>query len=174
MLTGSDLLNKVKELGDVSKSELVRECGYVSTKKDGSERLNFTAFYEAVLEAKGMLLSGKSSGKSRGRSLSFITRVQFNGNLMVGKAYTAQLGLQPGDEFEIKLGRKQIRLIPLSEKEFEASEMNPHIESLHDEETETEEEIMEQTENKTEVESWTFEEVPTMSIEMVEPEPLTV
>jgi len=38
--------------------------------------------------------------------------VQFNGNLLVGKAYTAQLGLQPGDEFEIKLGRKQITLIP--------------------------------------------------------------
>ena len=45
MLTGPDLLAKVKELGDVSKSELVRECGYLSTKKDGSERLNFTAFY---------------------------------------------------------------------------------------------------------------------------------
>ena len=47
MLTGSDLLAKVKELGDVSKSDLVRECGYVSNKKDGGERLNFTAFYEA-------------------------------------------------------------------------------------------------------------------------------
>lgn len=32
--------------------------------------------------------------------------------LLVGKAYTAQLGLQSGDEFEIKLGKKQIRLIP--------------------------------------------------------------
>ncbi|MFN9907753.1 MAG: AbrB family transcriptional regulator, partial [bacterium] len=29
MLTGADLLSKVKELGDVSKSELVRSCGYV-------------------------------------------------------------------------------------------------------------------------------------------------
>jgi len=56
MLTGSDLLAKVKELGDVSKSELVRACGYVSTKKNGSERLNFTAFYEALLEAKGLIL----------------------------------------------------------------------------------------------------------------------
>ena len=35
MLTGSELLAKVKELGDVSKSELVRSCGYVSTKKIG-------------------------------------------------------------------------------------------------------------------------------------------
>ena len=31
MLTGSELLAKVKELGDVSKSDLVRSCGYVST-----------------------------------------------------------------------------------------------------------------------------------------------
>ena len=98
-LTGADLLAKVKELGDVSKSDLVRSCGYVSTKKDGTERLNFTAFYEALLEAKGMNLG---SGGGRG-----------------GKAYTAQLGLEPGDEFEIKLGRKQIKLIPLGAAEEE-------------------------------------------------------
>ena len=48
-LTGSELLAKVKELGDVGKSEIVRSCGYVSSKKDGGERLNFTAFYEALL-----------------------------------------------------------------------------------------------------------------------------
>ncbi|MEB3354094.1 MAG: AbrB family transcriptional regulator [Cyanobacteriota bacterium] len=120
MLTGSDLLAKVKELGDVSKSELVRSCGYVSSKKDGSERLNFTAFYEALLEAKGLSFgdSGKGRGKG-GRKLSFTTKVQFNGNLLVGKAYTAQLGLQPGDEFEIKLGRKQIQLLPLGASEDE-------------------------------------------------------
>ena len=51
MLTGSELLAKVKELGDVSKSDLVRACGYVSDKKAGGDRLNFTAFYEALLEA---------------------------------------------------------------------------------------------------------------------------
>ena len=121
MLTGSDLLAKVKELGDVSKSELVRSCGYVSTKKDGSERLNFTAFYEALLEAKGVSL-GEGGGKGRGkggRKLSYTTKVQFNGNLLVGKAYTAMLDLQPGDEFEIKLGRKQIKLIPLGSADDE-------------------------------------------------------
>jgi hypothetical protein len=45
--------------------------------------------------------------------------VQFNGNLMVGKAYTAMLDLKPGDEFEIKLGRKQIRLAPLGASDDE-------------------------------------------------------
>jgi hypothetical protein len=122
MLTGTELLAKVKELGDVSKSDLVRSAGYVSTKKDGTERLNFTAFYEALLEAKGMHFGAGSSsgGKGKpGRSLSYATKIQFNGNLMVGKAYTAQLGLEPGDEFEIKLGRKQIQLIPLGAAEEE-------------------------------------------------------
>ena len=72
MITGTELLAKVEELGDVSKSELVRECGYVSTKKDGSERLNFTAFYEALLGAKGVSLGtdagGRRSDADRGRA----------------------------------------------------------------------------------------------------------
>jgi len=72
----------------------VRAAGYVSTKNDDSKRLDFTAFYGALLEAKGVSLGDG------------------NGNLLVGKAYTAQLDLNHGNEFEIKLGRKQIRLIP--------------------------------------------------------------
>jgi len=104
MLTGADLLAKVKELGDASKSDIVRACGYVSSKKDGAERLN----------AKGVDFGSASAKVGKGgRKLSFTTKVQFNGNLMVGKAYTALLDLKPGDEFEIKLGRKQIRLAPL-------------------------------------------------------------
>ena len=118
MLTGSDLLNKVKDLGDVSKSDLVRVCGYVSHKKDGGERLNFTAFYEALLDAKGVSLGSGGVGGvggvgKGGRKLSYVATVQGNGNLLIGKAYTALLDLTPGDEFEIKLGRKQIRLTPV-------------------------------------------------------------
>ena len=115
VLAGPELLAKVKELGDASKSDLVRAAGYVSTMKGGAERLNFTAFYEALLEAKGVNLGEGSSraAKRPGRHLSYATKVQFNGNLMVGKAYTALLDLKPGDEFEIKLGKKQIRLVPV-------------------------------------------------------------
>ena len=119
MLTGSDLLAKVKDLGDVSKSDLVKACGYVSTKKDGGERLNFTAFYEALLEAKGVNLAvGGAAGVGKGgRKPSYTAKVQGNGNLLVGKAYTAMLELNPGDEFTIKLGKKAIRLIPAGETE---------------------------------------------------------
>ncbi len=63
-LTGKELLEKVESLGDVSKSDLVRECGYVGTKKDGGERLYFTAFYEALLEAKGVSRSAGNSEDS--------------------------------------------------------------------------------------------------------------
>ena len=98
----------------MSKTDLATACGYVSKKKDGSDRVNFTAFYEALLNAKGIDLGGGSAGIGKGgRKLSYIATVQGNGNLLMGKAYTAMLELNPGDEFEIKLGRKQIRLIPV-------------------------------------------------------------
>jgi hypothetical protein len=92
---------------------VVRTCGYVSSKKDGGERLNFTAFYEALLETMCVSL-GMNGGNGKGqagRSLSYIAKVQGNGNLLVGMAYTGLLDLNPGDEFEIKLGKKQIKLI---------------------------------------------------------------
>ena len=60
MLTGADLLAKVQGLGGVSKTDLATQCGYVSKKKDGSDRVNFTAFYEALLNAKGVKLRDSS------------------------------------------------------------------------------------------------------------------
>jgi hypothetical protein len=65
-------------------------------------------------EGKGVSLGdGGGNGKGKGgRKLSYVATVQGNGNLLVGKASMAMLDLRPGDEFEIKLGRKQIRLIP--------------------------------------------------------------
>ena len=121
MLTGTELLAKVKDLGDVSKSDLATACGYVSDKKDGGQRVNFTAFYEALLNAKGIDLGpggGAGIGKG-GRKLSYTAKVQGNGNLLIGKAYTAMLDLNPGDEFDIKLGKKAIRLIPAGGSEEE-------------------------------------------------------
>ena len=117
MLTGSDLLAKYKEVEGLSVEEQCRACGYVSTKSNGDSRSNYTAYYKALLEAKGMKLGGGNSSKvgKGGRKLSYIATVQGNGNLLIGKAYTALLDLKAGDEFEIKLGRKQIRLLPTEE-----------------------------------------------------------
>ena len=62
-LTGEDLLAKLQELGELSKSELCRECGYVHTerKEDGTERLAFTDFFTAILDAKGETLDDKNA-----------------------------------------------------------------------------------------------------------------
>ena len=56
--------------------------------------------------------AGRGTGKG-GRKLGYTTKIQFIGNLLVGKAYTAMLDLQPGDKFEIKLRKKQIHLVPV-------------------------------------------------------------
>lgn len=102
MLTGVELLAKVKELGDCNKSDLVRACGYVK-----GDKLCFTQFYEALLEAKGVKLAAT---KKAGRKLSYKTKVQFNGNLMVGSAYLSEMGFKPGDGFEIKVNRNSVTL----------------------------------------------------------------
>ena len=115
MLTGSDLLAKFKEVEGLSDSEQCRACGYVSTKKNGEHRLKYTAYYKALLEAKGLKMGKNSVVGKGGRKLSYVATVQGNGNLLIGKAYTALLDLKAGDEFEIKLGRKQIRLLPTEE-----------------------------------------------------------
>ena len=117
MLTGSELIAKTKELKGISESERVLACGYVSTKRNGDSRSNYTSYYKALLEAKGMKLGGGNGSKvgKGGRKLSYIATVQGNGNLLIGRAYTALLDLKAGDEFEITLGRKQIRLLPTEE-----------------------------------------------------------
>jgi hypothetical protein len=117
MLTGSELLAFIKENPKLSKSALVRGAGYVSTKKNGAERLNFTAFYQAMLEARGVNLGESEERPAPGRRLSFATKVQFNGNLLIGKAYTARMGLKPGDVFSISLGSRKITIAPFDEAE---------------------------------------------------------
>jgi hypothetical protein len=104
MLTGSDLLAKVKECGDMSKSDLVRACGYVK-----NEKLCFTQFYNALLQAKGVDL-GNDATEPKGRKLSYRAKVQFNGKLLIGDGYMRQMGMEPGDTFKIDVGRKHITL----------------------------------------------------------------
>ena len=55
MLSGNQLLNTVQSLPEASIKELARTCGYISTRKDGTQKLNFTDFYMALLSAKGDL-----------------------------------------------------------------------------------------------------------------------
>lgn len=66
-LVGKDLLDKIKSLGDVSKSELARGCGYYVVDAAGVEKINYTAFFSAILDAKGVSL-GESEEKEASRT----------------------------------------------------------------------------------------------------------
>jgi hypothetical protein len=118
-LTGKDLLKKVKELGHLSKRETARECGYYSLTKDGQVRVNLGEFYDAVLNAKGIQLEPEKASSGRGREASYTVRVHKNGQIVIGSAYTQEMGLQPGDEFQLKLGYKNIRLVKQGEEDSE-------------------------------------------------------
>ncbi len=110
-LTGTALVEKVKELGDLSKEEKAKKCGYYTQTKNGVERVNMMKFLNALIDAEGIELDSSAEGQGRGgRSASYKITVQSNGNLLIGSAYTKKMGLQPGDEFEITLGRKHIHL----------------------------------------------------------------
>lgn len=110
-LTGTDLLDKVRSLGNLSKEEKARACGYYTVTKNGIERVNMMKFLNALIDAEGIELDSTVNGQGRGgRSASYRISVQSNGNLLIGSAYTKRMGLQPGDEFEITLGRKHIHL----------------------------------------------------------------
>lgn len=115
-LIGEELLQKVKELGNLSKDDKAKACGYYTVTKSGSSRVNMMKFLNALIEAEGIQLDVTQNGHGRGgRSASYRITVQTNGNLLIGSTYTKQMGLRPGDEFEITLGRKHIRLKQLGE-----------------------------------------------------------
>ena len=119
-LIGEALIAKVKELDSLSKEDKAKACGYCTVTKNGVERVNMMKFLNALIDAKGVELDGKQNANGRGgRSVSYRISVQSNGNLLIGSAYTTQMGLQPGDEFEISLGRKHIRLTQVGEEEEE-------------------------------------------------------
>ena len=119
-LAGEELLQKVKDLGSASKEDKARECGYFTETKNGVERVNMMKFLNALIDAEGIQLDSAPSANGRGgRSASYRISVQSNGNLLIGSAYTKQMGLKAGDEFLITLGKKHIRLrqVDADEKE---------------------------------------------------------
>jgi hypothetical protein len=116
-LTGKALLQKVKELSDRPRRETAKECGYYTSTKDNQVRVNLTDFYDALLKARGIPLSPDGNKDGRGREPTYMVSVHKNGQIVIGSTYTKEMGLQPGDEFDIKLGYKHIHLIQVDDSE---------------------------------------------------------
>jgi hypothetical protein len=114
-LKGRALLQKVKELSHLPRRETAKQCGYYNQTKTGQTRVNLTEFYDAVLEAKGVPLDPDGGKDGRGREPTYRVSVHKNGQIVIGSTYTQAMGLEPGEEFEIKLGYKHIRLVHIEE-----------------------------------------------------------
>jgi hypothetical protein len=129
--TNEALLKKVEELKGTPKKEMARTLGFVSKTKTGQERVKLASFMNALLEAKGVGFGGSSERDGRGgRSASYRIQVQQNGNLLVGAAYTREMNLEPGTEFEIQLGRKHIKLVKVSSREHPPLDQKASAENL--------------------------------------------
>jgi AbrB-like transcriptional regulator len=113
-LKGKALLQKVKEFSDLTRREKAKRCGYYTVGKNSQDRVNVADFVEALLEAKGIALTPESSKDGRGREPTYRVSVHQNGQMVIGSTYTKGMGLKPGDEFEIKLGYKHIRLVQVN------------------------------------------------------------
>lgn len=110
-LTGKALLQKAKELSHLPQREKAKLCGYYSISRNQRTRINLTEFYLALTAASGIDLGIEAPSKNgRGRERTYRVSVHKNGQIVIGAAYTAQMDLKPGDEFEIKLGYKHIHL----------------------------------------------------------------
>jgi hypothetical protein len=120
-LTGKALLQKIKN-SDLPRRELAKQCGYYTVTNDGESRINLAEFYDAVLVAKGIALEPEASKDGRGREATYRTSVHKNGSIVIGDSYTKEMGLKPGDEFEIRLGYKHIRLIQLDGDKAEVTD----------------------------------------------------
>ena len=130
-LTGIGLLQKIKELSNLPRKEIAKHTGYYRRFKNGKFRVNLTGFYEAVLIAKGVSLNSNYDRNGRDSELGYKITVNKNGQIIIGSAYTKEMGLTEGDEFEIKLGYKHIHLIQTEALGFKQTTLrNPSGERL--------------------------------------------
>lgn len=109
MLTGQELLSFVEANADMDQYEIARGAGYVRVTEKGSERVLINKLSKALLEAKGVTLK---SGKKPGKVAQYMTTVHRTGVVLVGKTYTEQFGIDPGDELKIVVDEDCIRLVP--------------------------------------------------------------
>ena len=98
MLTGSELLAKVKELGQAPRDQIAIACGYV--RKDGKAAM--APFSEALLAAHGLSLPPASTKAKKGKPLSFTAKVAKSGTVPITAGYTKLIGAEPGDHITIE------------------------------------------------------------------------
>ena len=113
MLSGQELLEKVKKFVDLPRNELMTLCGYSVTREDGKTTLKSAEFMNALLEAQGIALQPSKSAAGGGRALTYYTKCQKNGNIALGAGYISKSGLSKGDAYEVSVSKGKIVLKPV-------------------------------------------------------------
>ncbi len=110
----NELLHLLHHHSGKSAKELAQLAGYITTTKTGQQRVKMLAFQNAVLSANNISFKpDEERGVKAGRKATYRIQVQQNGNLLIGAAYTRQMGLIPGTDFAIEIGRKHIKLVQI-------------------------------------------------------------
>jgi hypothetical protein len=122
---GKELLQLIKQNPGKSGKQLAEMAGYTTTTRTGQVRVKMLAFQNALLAANNISFKTQDSDTEEttrgGRKATYKIQVQQNGNLLIGAAYTRQMGLKPGTEFEIQIGRKHIKLVQVDSSDASAS-----------------------------------------------------
>jgi hypothetical protein len=139
-LVGDELITKIKELDGSEKEDLIRKTGYSLILPDGSERLLFEDFYNALLEAKGygdedddpnasnLELRPDDNGLE-GEEMDYLTSMSYDKVIIVDKSYMRLLGLIPGDRFSVTLDATSVILRPTETSDYATcpNTLNPHV-----------------------------------------------
>jgi hypothetical protein len=115
-LQEKDLLELIRHHSGKSLKQLAQLAGYTTTTKTGRQRVKMLAFQNAVLSANNISFKADEAevnGAGCGRKAIYRIQVQKNGNLLISATYARQMGLLPGMEFKIQLGRRNIKLIQI-------------------------------------------------------------
>lgn len=108
-LTGAELIKFVQANEGVGRISLAKKAGYTRVNKKGEEVADVGKFYNALFEAQGLQLASKR-GCRLSNTRSYETTVHASGILLIGKTYTKEAQLTPGDVFRIKPGPGKIEL----------------------------------------------------------------
>ena len=113
MLTGSSLLDFVKQNPTMPKDDLLKSTGYYTTREDGKVSYKTSEFMSQLLAAQGINITPAKSSGGMGRQLSYKTKVMPNHNCVLGKSYFEEAKAGPGSSYEIIVESKMITLKPI-------------------------------------------------------------
>jgi hypothetical protein len=115
-LRGQALLQYLKENAGADERVLIEGAGY-STTRSGKLSLQRTDFYRAVGDANGLAIGSFSADNSggNGKEATYLLKVGPKGLVPVGRAYTTQCGMKPGDFVKVIIEDGVIILEPQPE-----------------------------------------------------------